>query len=84
MAWIHLAGPVIWQERSNVVGVTAVKPDDRFRFIVMVGLLVLMGIEVFNRLRASTGEKWDRRQEGLFILVALGLVALAGMVALAV
>jgi hypothetical protein len=50
----------------------------------MVGLLVLMAIEVFHRLRACTGEKLDRRQEGLFILVALRLVALAGMAALAV
>jgi len=37
---------------------------------------------VFHRLKARTGEKLDRRQEGLFSLVALRLVALAGMIAL--
>jgi protein-S-isoprenylcysteine O-methyltransferase Ste14 len=48
----------------------------------MVGLLVLMGIGVFHRLKARTGERLDRKQEGLFILVALRLVALGGMIGL--
>jgi protein-S-isoprenylcysteine O-methyltransferase Ste14 len=59
-----------------------VKPDDRFRFMLMLGLLMLFGIGVFHRLRARTGERLDRKQEGLFILVTLRLVALAGMIAL--
>ena len=48
----------------------------------MVGLLLLTIIGVFHRLKARTGEKLDRRQEGLFILVSLRLVALAGMIAM--
>lgn len=66
-----------------MVVVPAVTPDDRFRYILMIGLLLLMIIGVPRRLRARTGEKLDRRQEGLFILIALRLVALVGMIALA-
>lgn len=72
----------IWQEPHDVVIIAVVTLDDRFRYILMLGLLALMGIMVFHRLRARTGEKLDRRQEGLFSLVALRLVALAGMIAL--
>jgi protein-S-isoprenylcysteine O-methyltransferase Ste14 len=78
----HLLGLIIWQERPNVMGVATVKPDDRFRSMLMVGLLVLICIGVFHRLRVRTGERLDRKQEGLFILVALRLVALVGMIAL--
>jgi len=59
-----------------------VTPDERFGFILLLGILVLMSIGVFHRLKARTGEKLDRKQEGLFILIALRLVALAGMIAL--
>jgi protein-S-isoprenylcysteine O-methyltransferase Ste14 len=59
-----------------------VTPDERFRQILLAGFLVLVGIGAFHRLSARTGEKLDRMQEGLFILVALRLVALAGMIAL--
>jgi protein-S-isoprenylcysteine O-methyltransferase Ste14 len=58
-------------------------PDERFRSLLMIGLLVLLGIGVFHRLKARTGEKLDRKQEGLFVLVSLRLVALIGMIALA-
>ena len=73
---------IIWQEAPNVVVVPAVTPDDRFRYMLMIGLLLVMIIGVPYRLRARTGEKLDRRQEGLFILIALRLVALAGFIAL--
>jgi len=61
-----------------------VKPDDRFRYMLMVGLVMLIGIGVLHRLKARTGEPLDRRQEGLFILVALRLSGLAGFAAMAV
>jgi len=48
----------------------------------MLGLLALMDIMVFHRLKARTGEKLDRKQEGLFSLVALRVLALAGLIAL--
>ena len=48
----------------------------------MTGLLLLVIIGVPHRLRARTGEKLDRRQEGLFILVALRSVALVGVIAM--
>jgi protein-S-isoprenylcysteine O-methyltransferase Ste14 len=73
---------IIWQELHGVVIMDVVTPDDRFRYILMLGLLLLMGIMVYHRLKARTGEKLDRRQEGLFSLVALRLVALAGMIGL--
>jgi protein-S-isoprenylcysteine O-methyltransferase Ste14 len=72
----------MWQEPHDPATIALVTPDDRFRYILMLGLLLLMGIMVFHRLKARTGEKLDRRQEGLFSLVALRLVALAGTIAL--
>jgi len=48
----------------------------------MVGLLLLIVIGVYHRLKARTGEKLDRMQEGVFGLVALRLLGLAGMIAL--
>jgi protein-S-isoprenylcysteine O-methyltransferase Ste14 len=59
------------------------KHDDTFRYLLMVGLLMLVSIGVYHRFRARTGEKLDRRQEGLFNMVALRLSAFAGLVGMA-
>lgn len=59
-----------------------VTADDRFRIVLMVFLLMLASIGLFHRLKARTGEPLDRRQEGLFILITLRLVALVGMIGL--
>jgi protein-S-isoprenylcysteine O-methyltransferase Ste14 len=54
--------------------------DDRlFRLILLAGFVIFMPIGIYHRLKARTGEKLDRRQEGMFILVALRLAGLAGM-----
>jgi protein-S-isoprenylcysteine O-methyltransferase Ste14 len=46
--------------------------DDRlFRLILLAGFVVFMPIGIYHRLKARTGEKLDRRQEGLFILATL-------------
>jgi protein-S-isoprenylcysteine O-methyltransferase Ste14 len=63
---------------------TAVNPEAMFRYILVVVFFILMTIGVLHRVRARTGESLDRKQEGLFILIALrlsGLAAWAGMVA---
>ena len=52
--------------------------DQLFRVILLVGFVIFMPIGIYHRLKARTGEKLDRRQEGLFILVTLRLVGLAG------
>jgi protein-S-isoprenylcysteine O-methyltransferase Ste14 len=70
------------QESNEVVAEAEAMSDVQSRYILMVGLLVLLSIGVFHRLRARTGEKLDRLQEGLFILIALRLTALAGVIAL--
>jgi len=57
--------------------------DDRlFRLILLAGFVIFMPIGIYHRLKARTGEKLDRRQEGMFILVGLRLVGLAGMAGL--
>jgi protein-S-isoprenylcysteine O-methyltransferase Ste14 len=57
--------------------------DDRlFRLILLAGFVIFMPIGIYHRLKAHTGEKLDRRQEGLFILVTLRLVGIAGMASL--
>src|SRR4029453_9312801 len=53
-----------------------------FRLILLGGFLIFVPIGVWHRLKARTGEKLDRRQEGLFILVTLRLMGLMGMAGL--
>jgi len=57
-------------------------PDDRFRYILIAGLLIVVSIGLPHRLRARTGEPLDRKREGLFILLGLRLSALAFFAAL--
>ena len=52
--------------------------DQLFRLILLAGFVSFMPIGIYHRLKARTGEKLDRRQEGMFILVALRLAGLAG------
>jgi len=56
--------------------------DQLFRLILLAGFVIFMPIGVYHRLKARTGEKLDRRQEGLFILVTLRLVGVAGVTGL--
>jgi hypothetical protein len=44
---------IICQEPPKVVDVPAVTPDDRFRFMLMIGLLVLICIRIFRRTRLA-------------------------------
>ena len=54
-----------------------------FRFILMLGFAVIVPIGVYHRIKAqATGEKLDRRQEGIFILVTLRPIGIAAMVGL--
>ena len=56
--------------------------DSPFRPLLLVGFLVVVVITLRHRLAAASGEKLDRRQEGLFVLVTLRPIA--GMFWLAV
>jgi protein-S-isoprenylcysteine O-methyltransferase Ste14 len=52
--------------------------DQIFRSVLIVCCLVVLPIGVYHRLKSqATGEKLDRRQEGLFILATLRPVGLA-------
>ncbi|MDP9138044.1 MAG: hypothetical protein M3N38_07690, partial [Pseudomonadota bacterium] len=58
--------------------------DALFRWVLLAGLVILIPIAGYHRIRAHTGERLDRRQEGLFILFTLrplGLLMMAGLVA---
>jgi protein-S-isoprenylcysteine O-methyltransferase Ste14 len=59
--------------------------DHNFRIILILGLLVILPIGIYHRLKSqATGEKLDRWQEGLFILFALrtaGFVGRLGIIA---
>lgn len=52
--------------------------DQVFRLMLAAGFLTLLPIGVYHRLKSRTGEKLDRRQEGLLILISLRLVGLLG------
>jgi protein-S-isoprenylcysteine O-methyltransferase Ste14 len=54
--------------------------EQPFRLILLAGFAILLPIGIYHRLKSRTGEKLDRRQEGLFILVALRLAGITGMV----
>lgn len=54
--------------------------DQTFRLILIVGFLILIPIAAYHRIRSEmTRERLDRRQEGLFILLTLRPLGLAGM-----
>ena len=59
--------------------------DDTFRIILLLGLLIVLPIGVYHRLKSqATGEKLDRRQEGVFMLITLraaGVVSWLGTMA---
>lgn len=55
--------------------------DHTFRMILLVGFLIVIPIGIYHRVRSqATGEKLDRWQEGLFILLTLRPLGVAGMV----
>ena len=56
--------------------------DQLFRLILLAGFFIFMPIGIYHRLQARTGEKLDRRQEGLFIMITLRLVGVAGVAGL--
>jgi len=55
--------------------------DHPFRLILLIGFLIYLPMGVRYRLKSRTGEKLDRRQEGLFTLVTLRVCGVAAMLA---
>ena len=57
--------------------------EQTFRFILILGFAAIVPIGAYHRVKSqATGEKLDRRQEGIFILVTLRPIGIAGMVGL--
>jgi protein-S-isoprenylcysteine O-methyltransferase Ste14 len=56
--------------------------DQIFRLILLAGFVLIVSFGIWQRIKSHTGEKLDRRQEGLFILFTLRLSGLAGMLAI--
>ncbi len=57
--------------------------EQMFRIVLIVGSLIVLPIAAYHRLKSqATGERLDRRQEGLFILFTLRPVGVAGMLGL--
>jgi protein-S-isoprenylcysteine O-methyltransferase Ste14 len=61
------------------------EPDGTFRTLMLIGLLILLPIGLFHRLKSqATGERLDRSQEGMFMLATLrpvGFLHWAGVIA---
>ena len=54
--------------------------DQTFRLILALGMAAVLPVGIYHRVRSqASGEKLDRRQEGLFILLTLRPIGLAGM-----
>jgi len=57
--------------------------EQTFRYILILGFAIIVPIGAYHRIKSqATGEKLDRRQEGIFILVTLRPIAIAGMAGL--
>ncbi len=57
--------------------------DAVFRWVLLAGIVLVVPIAAYHRLRAhGTGEKLDRRQEGLLLLISIRVVGLSGMLSL--
>jgi protein-S-isoprenylcysteine O-methyltransferase Ste14 len=55
--------------------------DGTFALVLRIGWLILLPFIIFHRIRSQmTGEKLDRRQEGMFILLTLRPAGIAHMV----
>ena len=50
--------------------------DDTARIILLIGFAVVMPIGAYHRIRAATGERLDRRQEGWWILLTMRPLAI--------
>ena len=50
--------------------------ENTFRIILIVGFAAMTIVGLYYRIRSHTGERIDRRQEGIVILLALRIVAL--------
>ena len=57
-------------------------PDQTFRLVMIVGAVIVFPIAFYHRLKAHSGEKLDRRKEGLFILFTLRPIGIALMIGL--
>ncbi len=57
--------------------------EQTFRFILILGFAAIVPIAAYHRVKSqATGEKLDRRQEGIFILVTLRPIGIASMIGL--
>jgi protein-S-isoprenylcysteine O-methyltransferase Ste14 len=56
--------------------------DQRFRWILLAGLVLVLPIGIYHRLKAHTGERIDRRQEGWLLAIRpLALIGMGGVIA---
>ena len=53
--------------------------DNIFRWVLLAGLLAVLPVAAYHRLRSITKERLDRTQEGWFILITLRLAGLGTM-----
>lgn len=56
--------------------------DHVLRIILVAGFLILIPTAAYHRVKSHTGENLDRRQEGLFVLLTLRPIGVAGMIGL--
>ena len=60
-------------------------PDETFRIVLMIGAVLLLPVALYFRFKSQVhGEKLDRRQEGLAVLLTLrpiGLASVLGLIA---
>jgi protein-S-isoprenylcysteine O-methyltransferase Ste14 len=56
--------------------------DEFFRWVLLAGLILVLPVAIYHRVKSVTGEKLDRTQEGWVILPARIVLGIGGMVML--
>jgi protein-S-isoprenylcysteine O-methyltransferase Ste14 len=67
---------------SRQVDEVTMQHESTFRIVLAIGLVTLLSISGWHRRRARTGERLDRRQEGLALAVSLRLAGAAHLLGL--
>jgi hypothetical protein len=62
---------------GTILGMTG---ENIFRWVLLAGLVVVLLVGAYHRLRWITKERLDRRQEGWFVLITLRLAGVGTMV----
>jgi protein-S-isoprenylcysteine O-methyltransferase Ste14 len=69
-------------EAGRYVAEVTMASEQTFRALLILSVVLFLPIGVYHRIRAASGERLSRREEGVFVMVALRLFGLVTWAAL--